>query len=114
MGARSRRKGAAWEREIAIRLNDARIPGWDTRRGLGQTRSGAEVCDVEGSPFWIECKCGRRPNIYAALAQAEEARDERAPVVVARKNSAGGGAPSVDTVTMRLEDWIDLVKRATS
>lgn len=107
MGARSRRKGATWERDLAARLQG--VAGWDTRRGIGQARSGGEVCDVEGTPWWIEAKVGKRPNLYAALAQADEATDGRAPVVIARINGFGG-QPTQDVVVMRLADWIVLAE----
>ena len=106
-GARSRRKGARFELIVAHALGG--------RRGF-QRRSGSDEADVEGvslpvlGPVWIECKVGQRPNLYAALAQAAEATDGRPVVVVARKNSPGGSSPSVDTVTLRLADFLRLVE----
>jgi len=106
MGARSRRKGASFEREVA-RLLEPAYP--EAVRGIGQTRRGSDHADVEGTPWWVECKVGQRPNIYAAVAQSVEAGDERPWLVVARKNSSGGGAASVDTVTMSVESFLRLV-----
>ena len=69
MGGRaSRRKGHDWERAVAKRLRA--IFGTAVRRGW-QSRDGAEQPDVDGSPWWVECKRSKRPNIEAALVQAE-------------------------------------------
>ncbi len=108
MGARSRRKGAAFERWVANALSEC-YP--DAIRGVGQAQASSPLADVEGSPWWVECKVGQRPNIYAAIRQAEEARDERPWLIVARKNSSGGGIASVDTVTMSVERFVRLVGR---
>jgi len=71
MGRLSRKKGAEWEREVARRLR----PLWrQARRGLSQPRLGCEVADVEGTPYWWECKVGAAPPLLPALRQAE--RDE--------------------------------------
>lgn len=71
-GARSRRKGATWERELASRWRERfRL---ETKRGIGQARNASEVSDVEGLPgFWVEAKVGAMPNPRAALSQAIEA-----------------------------------------
>jgi hypothetical protein len=108
MGARSRRKGAQWERDVANRLAEC-YPR--AIRGVGQAQADSPLADVEGTPWWVECKVGQRPNIYAAIRQSEEARDDRPYLVVARKNSPGGSAPSVDTVTMSLDEFARLVGR---
>ena len=51
-GARSRRKGASYERELVHRFREA-MPGADVKRGF-QTRSGQEAADVECPVFWVE------------------------------------------------------------
>ncbi len=62
IGKMARRKGASFEREIADMLRDV----WaGAKRGLGQARSAKEVCDVEGTPWWLELKCKQKPNIRA-------------------------------------------------
>lgn len=84
MGKLSRRKGHAFEREIAAELREM---GFDAKRGLSQARGGgAEEADVVGVPgFHFECKRGKKPNIRAALAQAiEDARGQEVPVAVLR------------------------------
>ena len=96
-GRRSRRKGARWEREVARRLQAL---GFDeARRGLTQSR-GAEQADVEGTPWWGECKCGRQPNPRAAMRQALEDTDGRPVLVVIHDDSPGGGQPAREWVAM--------------
>lgn len=102
MGARSRRKGAGWERELASRWRDAGLYP-NARRGLNQVRSARETCDVEGTPFWVECKCGKRPNLIAAMVQAETDTDGRPCIVVAKRDR------STPLVTMTLETFERLV-----
>lgn len=83
MGAGSRRKGVAFERELVQRFREA-LPESGARRGL-QSRSGKEAPDVEVPPFWIEAKRGKKPNVRAALQQAEaDAPQGRIPVAVIR------------------------------
>ena len=55
-GARSRRKGARFEREMVLRFREA-MPGAEVRRGL-QCRSGAEAADIDCPVFWPELKRG--------------------------------------------------------
>jgi hypothetical protein len=87
MGKSQRAKGRAFEREVARDLQ-AIYP--KARRGLSQSRSGREVPDVEGAgPWWPEAKAGARPNIVAALEQAEAASDGRVPLVVAKVDRRG-------------------------
>ena len=110
-GARSRNKGAKWERDAAALLAEV-FP--DAKRGIGQTRMGSDGADVEGTPYWVECKVGQRPNIYAAIEQSVAATDGRPWLVVSRKNSTGGGVASVDAVTMSVESLLSLLRRVQS
>ena len=107
MGKMQRDKGARFERWVANALKHL----WpESRRGILQTRSSSEVADVEGTPYWIECKHQKRPNIHAAMAQAYEASLEsmlttsnfKAPVVVSKRD----GEPPL--VTMTFEHWTKL------
>jgi len=52
VGKSQRRKGQRGERETAILWRSV-YP--DARRG-SQSRSGKDASDVEGTPWWIECK----------------------------------------------------------
>ncbi len=107
MGAMSRRKGAKWERDVATTFRERGASS--AKRGLGQARDGREVADVEGLPWWLECKVGARLNVVAALAQARAATDGRVPIVVAKLDRCE------PIVTLSLTDFLDLVyPRATA
>jgi hypothetical protein len=100
MSAKSRRKGAEYERTIAREWRDSRLFP-HAERGLGQSRSAArEGCDVEGTPYWVEAKNrARHESPWAYMAQAEADTDGRVPVVVMH-------APrKSDLVVMRRADW---------
>jgi hypothetical protein len=105
MGALSRRKGHNWERAVAKRFREV-FP--DARRGT-QTRQGYEAPDVETPVFWIEAKVGRRTNPKAALAQALEAMSNNPeakgliPIAVCKDDRCE------PTVTLGLEDFLELV-----
>lgn len=104
MGASQRLKGHNWEREVAKMLRPI-FP--EARRGLGQARDGSDVPDVDKTPFWCECKNGKRPNIGAAMEQALEASlkagDTRPALVVTKRDHC---APMA---TMPLSDFLDLL-----
>jgi hypothetical protein len=103
MGALSRRKGAAWERELVHRFREA-MPGAEVRRGL-QCRSGEEVPDVDCPVLWPEAKRGRQPNVRAALRQAEASAPEgRIPIAVIRDDRAE------PFVALSLEDFLELLR----
>jgi len=102
-GARSRRKGIRYERELVHRFREA-MPGADIKRGF-QSRSGEEAADVECPVFWVESKRGKKPNMRAALTQAiQAALDGRVPIAVVRDDRAEA------TVTLLLDDFLDLVE----
>ena len=84
-GRRSRTKGASFERFMAHAFQ---AMGYAAKRGIGQTRSGSEVADVEGTGYWVECKRRKRCNVQAAYTQACEATDGR-PVLVVTKDDYG-------------------------
>lgn len=102
-GARSRRKGAAYERQLAKRFTA--VFGEECRRGL-QMQGGGVVPDVVCPEFWPEAKVGAAPNVWAAMRQAERdsAESNKTPIVVAKRHQ-GGNKPAVELVVMRLEDW---------
>jgi hypothetical protein len=114
MGAMERRKGATFEREVAVAFRDR---GFKARRGLGQARDSGEVpdVDVEGVDLWPELKRGRLTNPRAALAQAQAAASDhatrhggaaRTPIAITRDDGAG------PIVTCSLEHYLDLLARA--
>lgn len=100
MGAMQRRKGARFEVEVAKAFA---ILFPKARRGIGQARAAGEVADVEGTPFWPECKRGAGSTVDAALAQATEATDGRVPIAVIRRNGKRA------TASMFLDDYLVLL-----
>lgn len=101
MGASQRRKGAAFEREVAHAFEAAGVPA---RRGIGQARGGgAEVPDVEVDHLHVECKVGARPDPWGALKQAQaDMRADVWPVAVCKRDRHEA------IVAMRLEDWLQV------
>lgn len=100
----SRDKGARGERELAIKLKEY---GFECRRG--QQYSGANGdADVIGIPgIHIECKRVEKLNIDDAMKQSvNDARTGEIPVVIHRRNRCEW------KTTMRLNDWIELYRRA--
>jgi len=101
MGAHSKRKGKAGEREVAAQLRHI----WpDARRGIQSRGGGAEIPDVEVPCFHVEVKRQSRPNIPAAVRQAmADAAPGKWPVAWTRADRGEW------LVTMRAEDWLELV-----
>ena len=90
MAAKSRRKGASYELEVAAELGLV--------RALGQCRDGGG--DLEHPSLAIECKrYARAVNVPKAMAQAVASAQGRIPVVIHRVDR------SESLVTMRLSDW---------
>lgn len=92
LGKRSRLKGRAFQAEVAKRWRDSGLyPNAASTQGA-QVRSkraiGNTPPDIEGSPYWVECFHGKRPNPIAKLKQAEEeaerASDPRPALAVIR------------------------------
>ena len=101
-GAYSRRKGARFERAMVHRLRQA-MPDAEVRRGL-QSRGGEEVADIDCPVFWPELKCGKKPNIRAALLQAMAAAPKnRIPIAIIKDDR------SAELVTLLLDDFLELV-----
>lgn len=106
-GKAARRKGSAWERELA-KLFRERLGIASIRRGLGQARSGGEVADVDGVPrLWIEAKNRKKVNVRAALEQAANAvaacKSDKLPVAILKEDHRK------PVVAMYLEDFMDLL-----
>lgn len=83
MGARSRRKGAAGERELIGLLRDQLGDRPELRRNLDQCRDGGADCRVAGHA--IEVKRAER-FLSAWLDQAEAQAGDDIPVVAWRRN----------------------------
>jgi len=99
MGKYQRDKGHNFERATAALLRDV----WPEAKRGQQSRFGGDAPDVDGTPYWIECKVGKRPNIRAAMAQAQEATDGRTCIVVSHKDRER------TMVTMGFETFLELV-----
>lgn len=113
-GLASRRKGAAGERAVAKELQ--RI--WpEAKRGLGQARSGHEVSDVDGCPYRIECKIGKRPDILGAVRQAKDdaaKSGDKRPIMVVSKRDREGWLVTVELSEMtRLLELVSAVTDKT-
>ena len=108
MGKYSRDKGARFERAVAKRLRV--VFGERTITSSGQCFSGDTRADVDCPEIWVECKVGKRPNIKAALEQAEEARagarSDKVPVAVCKWDR------EEPIASMRFEDFVNLLKLA--
>lgn len=103
MGKASREKGKRGERQVAAAF--AEVFGSDKVRRGYQYRDGSEAPDVWAPLFHIESKIGKRPNLSAALEQAErDARPGVIPIAVCRSDRDAA------TVTLRLEEFLDIVR----
>ena len=105
-GRSSQRKGANGERELAALLREY---GYSVERG--GSLSFGEVPDLTGLPgVHIEVKRVERLNVSEAMKQATrdaERFHDGAPTVFHRRSREGW------LVTMRLEDWLEILKGAT-
>lgn len=109
-GKYSRRKGRAFEQAVA---RDFRaIYGENVKRGW-QAREGFDAPDVDGTPWWVECKHHARVNVQASFQQAVDASTK-----VGKRGFERARRPAVlvhhDTgkehtlVTLKLEDFLQL------
>jgi hypothetical protein len=101
MGKLSRTKGATFERQIA---KDLRAIFPNAKRGLQARGGGAEVADVIGVPFHVECKHGIQPSPRAALYQATRDTDDLTPVAIVKDNRCD------PFVVMHYRDWLSMVR----
>jgi len=108
VGKLSRTKGADFERDIAVEL---RVLYPSARRGAQmQARLGLKAAaeekfaDVEGTPWWVECKHGKSISIHGALAQGTAATDGRAVIAITRIDRHAAVA------SMYLQDFMHLLR----
>lgn len=102
MGRASRTKGQRGEREAASAW---RVVYHDARRG-SQSRSGKDSSDVEGTPWWIECKTLARIAALRHLEQAEADTDGRPCVVRLREDRDKRAA-----ILLREELFLEILQR---
>ncbi len=121
MGSVSRQKGATFERYVANKLK-ALYPNARRRGGDQAGTHRLTAPDVDGTPFWIECKVGRSFTIKGAFEQAEEARalaGDTRPILVctrahgcpqalvwANKATIDGQSVTIDPWALLLEDYV--------
>lgn len=97
----TRKKGVTYERSVAHRLAEV----WpEAKRGLQFYGHGAGVPDVDGTPFFVECKHRQRVYVAKAMERAVGDSDGRPPVVIWKENHGE------ELVTMKLTDWLELAK----
>jgi hypothetical protein len=78
----SRAKGQRFERHIAGVLAEL----WPHAKRGFQARNGSDAPDVDGTPWWVECKHGAAVSIIAAYDQAAKATRGREILIIARAN----------------------------
>lgn len=106
-GRASRRKGHDFERELAARLSS--LPGVTAKRTLTEVRDGNCGDLVTNLPIAFQLKCGARPDVYGAVAEAEAvAKPGQYAVAILRRNQAVG-RPKRDLAVLPLEDFLDLL-----
>ena len=111
-GRASKRKGKSYEREVAKFLEDV-FP--EAARGRSQSiHDKTFKPDVDGTPFWVECKNRKQTNPRAAVLQGEaeaaEVEDPRPSVAFCKDDPIGGR--KVEWVMMRPETFLDLCRKA--
>jgi hypothetical protein len=107
-GKRSRDKGANYERDIARRWRESGLFP-EAKRGIGQTRAGGDVPDVDGTPFWVECKDRKsHSSLKAYFKQCAAATDGRTPLVVMHYPQT---SLEDSYVALRLKDFEEMLSR---
>lgn len=116
-GKGPKRKGDAYERELAAYLNEHVFGREAVYRaplsgGGRQFFGGGGSSDLTGTPFvWVEAKRTERFSPYEAITQAERGiagkKAQEVPVVVTRRSRIDTGE---SLVVMRLADWSELYR----
>jgi hypothetical protein len=121
IGRKSKRKGRKWEQDIARMLRP--IFGEDVYRGHQDKRGGAgagEGADIEGTPFYIECRHEKtynwRRHLRETLAKRTEREDDRPVILVAKDDTKPPnwriGQPGTPPLAiMQLEEFLELLKK---
>ncbi len=114
MSSLSRRKGAAFQAELAKRWRDAGLfPDARSTQGEQKCRREDKPADIEGTPYAVEAKHRRSCRPLQALEQSEaeaEARaDWRDAIAVVKPH---GAAMEDAVVVMRLSSFETLVSDA--
>jgi hypothetical protein len=119
IGKRSRRKGKTWERAVAADLRE--IFGDVVHRGHQDNRGGAgagEGSDVEGTPYYMECRHEKsynwRKHLEQTMTRIKERSDPRPLVLVAKEDRKPAqwrvGQPGTPPIAIMLySDFLRLV-----
>jgi len=78
-GNKNRQRGNTFMNYIARELRDIWFMARRNFQERGAIKDGA---DVEETPYWLECKYGKRPNLLAAIRQSVAETDGR-PILIA-------------------------------
>lgn len=120
MGRLSKNKGKRWERAVARVLRA--FLGESIHRGNQSHRGGrgaGEGADVDGGPFWVECKHEKSCNLWKAMRQADaeiaaKEGESRPSLVIAKQDKKppgwSVGKPGAPVVAMmHAETFADLL-----
>ena len=107
MGRMQQRKGAKFENVVARIITEALDAAW-ALRNLHQDGGADTGRDIWlNLPFCVQCSHAKRINVWGKLKEAaNSARPGEMPAFVGRENY------KPITVTMYIEDWLELVGRA--
>ena len=109
-GRRNRRKGKSFERLVAKKLKEvypeARRGYWQSR--LNQAGKG-EACDVEGTPWWVECKNRKTFQLIPTIRQCKETKDHRPWLIVGKSDR-----DPVPFAVMRFDELLPILALAES
>lgn len=122
IGRRSKRKGRKWEQAVAKTLRPI-FGDEEVYRGHQDRRGGAgggEGADVEGTPYYVECrheqKYNWRRHIRETLTKRTEREDPRPIVLVAKDDQKPPGwkvgQPGTPPIAIMLwDDLLELLKK---
>lgn len=99
-GKSSRNSGHGFERKTASAIRHL----WPEARRVPQYEAKGQGPDVDGTPYWIECKFGLSPPIRGAVLQAKEKTDGRPILAVTKKKH------EETLVTMTWSHWLELME----
>lgn len=104
----SKQKGKRGERELAHYLQDKGLTARRTQQFSGNKDGTSDVLCEELKDFHLEVKRVEKLNIYDAMDQAihDAQLENTTPLVVHRRNR------DYWKVTMKLDDFLDLLKKA--
>jgi hypothetical protein len=72
--------------------------------------------DIEGTPYWIECKIGAKPDIFEAWNQCihdRQKKDDKRPIlVIVHKDGSGRVIAPIEGVFMDMGTFLSLARRA--